>query len=172
MLWIGTSWRPARCAARQRRSPAMISNAPATPGTGRARIGWIMPFSLTEDVSSLSSSSLKFRRGLRGLGRRNSIGIFFGERGASGAAAACGFASGPARRAARPRPSRGRASSAVLFDFIVSFPVLYRYILYLYNIRAKEALSLDHLRGQFQIGLAAAAFKIIEQHWLAMRRRF
>src|ERR1700730_2273435 len=34
------------------------------------------PFSLIEAASSSRDSSLKFRRGLRGLGRRNSIGIF------------------------------------------------------------------------------------------------
>src|SRR5208337_4011342 len=35
-----------------------------------------------------------------------------------------------------------------------------------------ETLALDHLRCQFQIGLAAAAFKVVEQHRLAMRWRF
>ena len=35
-----------------------------------------------------------------------------------------------------------------------------------------QSLALDHLRCQFQIGLAAAAFKVVEQHRLAVRRRF
>ena len=42
----GTSFSPARCAARQRRSPAMISKRP--PSTGRTRIGCMMPCSRIE----------------------------------------------------------------------------------------------------------------------------
>ena len=42
----GTSCRPARCAARQRRSPAMISKVPAAPAPAAPTIGWMMPRSL------------------------------------------------------------------------------------------------------------------------------
>ena len=40
---IGTSCRPARCAARQRRSPAMISKRSCAPLARRTTIGWTMP---------------------------------------------------------------------------------------------------------------------------------
>src|SRR5258708_3274077 len=107
---MGTSCSPAICDARQRRSPAMISYRSCTPRTGRTTIGWITPCSLIESASSPSSVSEKSRRGLRGLGFRNSIGTLRCARGRSRCAA-----SPPTSpiRLARPRPSRERASSAI-----------------------------------------------------------
>ena len=40
----------------------------------RTTTGWMMPRSLMETANSSSSTSEKLRRGLRGLGRRNSMG--------------------------------------------------------------------------------------------------
>ena len=107
---IGTSCRPASWEARQRRSPAMISKRSWAPFTGRTTIGWITPCCLIEAASSLSSASEKVRRGLRGLGLRNSIGTLRWLRGRSTCAA-----SPPTSpiRLARPRPSRERVSSAI-----------------------------------------------------------
>src|ERR1700730_5346821 len=73
----------------------------------------MMPFSLIEAANSSREPSPKFLRGLRGLERRNSIGIFCWLRDRVAAASV----SAPPRRAARPRPSRG-ASSADLLGFI------------------------------------------------------
>ena len=57
----GTSRNPAFCAARQRRSPAMISNRP--PSTGRTRIGCMMPCSRIDSASSASDASSILVRG-------------------------------------------------------------------------------------------------------------
>ena len=62
-----------------RRAPAALAgddldNGPARRLTGRTTIGWITPCCLIESASSPSSASEKSRRGLRGLGLRNSIG--------------------------------------------------------------------------------------------------
>jgi len=51
--------------------------------TGRTTIGWITPCCLIESASSPSSASEKSRRGLRGLGLRNSIGTLRWLRGRS-----------------------------------------------------------------------------------------
>src|ERR1700730_4378089 len=59
----------------------------------------MMPFSLIEAASSSRDSSPKFRRGLRGLGRRNSIGIFWWPRTRVAAASV----SWPLSKAASPR---------------------------------------------------------------------
>src|SRR6478752_1592325 len=107
---IGTSWRLASCAARQRRSPAMISKRSCDPFTGRTTIGWITPCCLTEAASSPSSASENVRRGLRGFGFRNSIGTLRLLRGRSGCAV-----SPPTSpiRLARPRPIREPVLSAI-----------------------------------------------------------
>ena len=62
----GTLCRPASCAARQRRSPAMIwkRGAPLAPGSmRRATIGWMMPLALIDRASSSSASASIARRG-------------------------------------------------------------------------------------------------------------
>jgi hypothetical protein len=68
----GISCSRARCAARQRRSPAMIwKRSPC----GRSRIGWSTPRSAIEAASSSSASSSKMRRGWLGLGSIRAISI-------------------------------------------------------------------------------------------------
>src|SRR5215475_5417839 len=170
---IGTSWRSAICEARQRRSPAMISKRSWAPFTGRTTIGWITPCCLIEEASSLSSSSENARRGLRGLGLRNSIGTLRWLRGRSTWAA-----SPPTSpiRLARPRPKRERASSAAIassLGFTRSTPASERH-----NhgeegasARAQLAFALDHFGGELEIGFAADAFEIVDEHRLAVGRR-
>src|ERR1700730_2708963 len=122
----------------------------------------MMPFSLIEAASSSRDASPKFRRGLRGLGRRNSIGIFCWPRVRVAAASV----SAPPSRAARPRPSRGGAPSADLWGFMVEFPgltifhganakTLSRHLQSVHNAMplvpplGRAALALDHFRRQF-----------------------
>ena len=62
--------KPARCAARQRRSPAMISKRP--PSTGRTRIGCMTPCSRSTAASSSSDASSIRVRGWYLPGRRRS----------------------------------------------------------------------------------------------------
>ena len=102
---------PARCAARQRRSPAMISNMPVAPRAGRTTIGWMMPRSLIEAASSSSSASAKWRRGLRGLGCRNSMATRRWPRAAARSARSSPL---PCRRSARRARVRGASVSALL----------------------------------------------------------
>ena len=109
----GTSCRPARCAARQRRSPATISKLSAAPGTARTMIGWMMPRSRTDPTSSSSSVSGKTLRGLRGFGRKNSIGTRRGLRGAARSTVAVSAPTSP-MSAARPRPSRDLPASSAI----------------------------------------------------------
>src|SRR5215510_6496647 len=170
---IGTSCRPASCEARQRRSPAMISKRSWAPFTGRTTIGWITPCCLMELASSLSSASEKARRGLRGLGLRNSIGTLRWLRGRSTWAA-----SPPTSpiRLARPRPNRERASSAIVassLGFTRNTPEFE-----LHNRKragasmgAQLALALDDFGRKLQIRFAADAFEIVDQHRLAVGRR-
>src|SRR6202165_6042940 len=189
---IGTSCSPTICDARQRRSPAMILKRACETLPGRTTIGWITPCCLIESASSPSSASAKSRRGLRGLGLRNSIGTLGCARGRSRCAA-----SPPTSpiRLARPRPSRERASSAIAssLGFNLSTPVSLRrgdrrwakrgvltltcerhfgghaalcppYI----SMRPQLALALDDFRRKLEIGFAADAFEIIDQHRLAV----
>jgi hypothetical protein len=68
----GTVRKPARCAACQRRSPAIKVNPPLGPG---ATInGWINPWARIEAANSFSSSSSNLARGWRGLRWINSTG--------------------------------------------------------------------------------------------------
>src|SRR3954471_4794729 len=61
----GTEGRPARLAARHRRSPATSSYL--SSGSGRTRIGWSTPSSRTEAVSEARASSSNTLRGWWGL---------------------------------------------------------------------------------------------------------
>jgi len=70
---IGTSCKPARCAARQRARPDDLELV-GRAAHRRTTIGWMIPFSRSDAASSSRSASGKSRRGLRGLGRRNSTG--------------------------------------------------------------------------------------------------
>src|SRR5579872_927342 len=124
----------------------------------------MMPFSLIDWVRSSRSVSTKFLRGLRGLGRKNSTGTFFWPR-----ERAMAPDSSPVSpmRAARPRPNRDRESSA-MFVFI-TVPIRNP----ANSSRSVELpLTLNDLGGKLQIGLATAAFEIVEKHRLAMRRGF
>src|SRR5882724_6934160 len=195
---IGTSCNPAICEARQRRSPAMISKRSWTPRTGRTTIGWMTPCCLIDEASSPSSASEKLRRGLRGLALRNSIGTLRCARGRSTCAASP--PTSPIRLA-RPRPSRERVSSAIAANslgFTYATPELEirltvewakrsvptdfrdrywwarrRHLCppYARLMRPQLALALDHLCRKLQVGFAADAFQIINQHRLAVGRR-
>ena len=83
-MTAGIVCRPARCAARQRRSPATISYLPSA--IGRTRIGCSTPCVRMEFDSSFRSPSSNVRRGCCGLRCTRSIG---NPRGPSVAAAAC-----------------------------------------------------------------------------------
>ena len=173
----GTSWMPARWAARQRRSPAMISKLPEAPGAGRTAIGWMMPRSLMEAASSSSSRAANCRRGLRGLGCRNSIATRRWPRERSGLL----LVSAPMSpiRDARPRPSRERAGSSAIVGspeksftpaprqiFVASLLVTMLVVGSARGMSHQFALALDNLGGEPEVGFAAHAFEIIDQHRL------
>ena len=113
----GTSSSPARWAARQRRSPAMISKVPGTSPIGRTTIGWMMPRWPMETRVPTAPSRRSCRRGLRGLARRNSTGTL---RCSSALAAARPASSKSPISAASPRPSRGFAPSSAMIATRVS----------------------------------------------------
>src|SRR5579884_3183816 len=73
----GTSARPARRAARRRRSPATSSYAPSP--TLWTMSGWMMPFSRMEAASSARARSSNVTRGWRGFGRMLSTGTWRGR---------------------------------------------------------------------------------------------
>jgi len=106
----GTSWSPARCAARQRRSPAMsskrTSRGSVAPPTLRTTIGWMIPFSRIDWASSSSSASSKCCRGCPGCGTILSTGH---EKMAlspyDGLCGVAGFGGSAGRSASSPRPS-------------------------------------------------------------------
>src|SRR4051794_3145096 len=158
------------------------------PFTGRTAIGWITPCCLIEEASSCSSLSENARRGLRGLALRNSIGTLRCARGRSRCAA-----SPPTSpiKLASPRPSRERASSAIAssLGFNCSSCALCRvgkgafapcppFLLvalgwarfacppYGSSPRLELALAADHFGGEAEIGFAAGAFQIVNQHRL------
>src|SRR3954469_13432388 len=122
-------------------------------------IGCTMPRWTMEPRRSPSWPSLKYLRGLRGFGRRNSIGTLRAACARSGAVAS----STSPIRAASPRPSRGLTASSAI--------TLVPYSLCRASGRPERALALKHLRGQSQVGLRAGAFQIVEQHGLAVRGR-
>ena len=115
----GTVCRPTLWLARQRRSPATISNRPL--GRGRTRIGCSTPRSRIELVSSSMSSSRNTERGWEALGSIRSMGTSrMGDRArtgapastASAAAASAAFSSSASpNRADRPRPRPLRFSA-------------------------------------------------------------
>src|SRR6516225_692818 len=120
----------------------------------------MMPRSRSEATSSSSSALGKARRGLRGLGRKAAVGKRLWLR--DGRSTEVSAAMSPIK-AASPRPNRDRAWSSA------SFPGL---TLINASLRAQFFLALDHLGREPQISFAAAAFKIVDQHRLAVRRRF
>ena len=96
---VGTSVNPAICAARQRRSPAMISkrSSPRASPIGRTRIGCIRPCTRMEAASSSSEALSIWVRGW----------YFPGCRLPTASERCCSrpCASLPANNASRPRPS-------------------------------------------------------------------
>src|SRR5437763_439189 len=70
----GIVWRPARLAARQRRSPAINWNDPIS--TWRTSTGWRTPSSRTEAVRELRLSSSNVVRGWPGFGSMEVTGIW------------------------------------------------------------------------------------------------
>src|SRR6266436_6931885 len=76
----------------------------------------MMPRSLMELASSSSSAPEKSRRGLRGLGRRNSIGTRRWLRTRSEVAALLVSAPMSPIKDARPRPRRDRVDSSAMAD--------------------------------------------------------
>src|SRR5579863_1736752 len=155
----------------------------------------MMPRSRMEAASSSSSVSGKLRRGLRGLGRRNSIGT----RRALRPPGSTFLVSSPTSpmSAARPRPNRDLpASSAMLAspELVISGFRLFSCCSYCGPSTARKGwarsalssdprsrdprrnggfgaqlfLALDDLGGEPQIGFAADAFEIVDQHRLAV----
>src|SRR5262252_10213608 len=133
-----------------------------------------MPRSLMELASSSSWAAGKSRRGLRGLGRRNSIGTLRWPRTRSEVV----LVSAPMSPIsdAKPRPSRDRVDSSAMaaspeksFKRFASSP---------HNSGACEIesvrrsgqfpLALDELGCEPQIGLATYAFEVIHQHRLTV----
>src|SRR5215213_1254883 len=119
-----------------------------------------MPRWTMEPRRSPSWPSLNCLRGLRGFGRRNSIGTLRAACARSGAVAS----STSPIRAARPRPSRGlTASSAITLRPFLSL---------VRSSRPKRALALKNFGGESQVGLRPRALQIVEQHGLAVRGGF
>ena len=96
---ISCTW--ASWAARQRRSPATISNSLGRSGWRRTRIGWRMPLAAIDSASDCSDSAPNSRRGWKRLGCRCSVATDLAVRTVSSAAKSS--LSSP-NRAARPRP--------------------------------------------------------------------
>src|SRR5690606_6397106 len=148
----GTSCRPASCAARQRRSPAISSNRFGS-SLGRTSSGCITPFSRIELVSSSSCSGSKSRRGFERLATTKSTGKRLAPLADSATRSLSIVAISPIR-AASPRPSREGFSFIGLSSGSIQLP-----------------LPPDHFGGQAQIGLAAGTFQVIEQRRLSVGRR-
>src|SRR5688572_4905519 len=128
--------RPARCAARQRRSPATISYPPSTL---RTTIGWMMPLARIERASSSILASSIDVRGWNWLGRRRSVSTS-SERSLTAGTGASGMS------AERPRPSAGRFSTMVL-------------------LRAGGGggcVAREDFARQREIGFGAARFDVVE----------
>src|SRR5271170_7373645 len=128
---------------------------------GRTTTGWMTPRSLIEAASSSSSPSSNRFRGLRGFGRRNSIGIL---RAPPAGSIASSFAA--PSRAASPRPRRGLGSVRLMSSAIGVLLLLSSTL-----SGAPTPLALNDLGGELEIGLAAGAFEVVEQRRLAVRRR-
>ena len=105
--------RPAACAARQRRSPAISSQPSPTP---RTRTGWTMPSRRTLSTSSAKRSSSMRARGWRGFGVICSIGISRSE--------PCVPSCGSPSRSARPWPSPRRGGALSTLDDLEGKPVV------------------------------------------------
>src|SRR5712692_6460901 len=122
----------------------------------------MMPRSRIDAASSSSSASEKFRRGLRGLGRRNSIGTRRWLRVRS--IAADSSPTSPIS-AASPRPSRDLAASSAIALSRERGPDAVPDQSAFVNAelgRPQRFLALDDLRGEAQVGLAAEALEIVE----------
>src|ERR1700758_1676605 len=136
----------------------------------------MMPRSLIDAASSSSSASGKLRRGLRGLGLRYSIGTRRWVRARSGVVVVASELTSP-MSAARPRPSRDRPSSAIVMS--PDLPASRCAVLLIRfdgGVRARRVryqflLALNDLGREPQIGFAADAFEIVDQHRLGLRRR-
>ena len=136
-------------AGQLRRAPAPLAGddliLPGRRAKGRTRIGWITPRSRIESASSPSASASKLRRGWSGLRRISSIG-----RSSTPAARRDSWVVAPwasSSRAESPRPSPRRLSAI--------------------SLARLAAFARHQLPGQVQIGLAAGALQIVDQHRLA-----
>src|SRR5262249_24715406 len=133
----------------------------------------MMPRSRIESDSSSSSASVNIRRGLRGLGRKFSIGARRGLRPLS--VTEVSSLTSPIS-AARPRPNLECSAIAPALELRATLflSVLLPSILRLCGLLSgfQGFLALDDLSSEPQIGFAADAFEIINQHWLAIGRRF
>ena len=107
----GISFSPARCAARQRRSPARIRYLPPSR---RTRIGSTIPCSRMEAASSSSRFSSNRFRGCFGFRSTASSGSERSIRPDAAPAAAEVGGAAFARRAAIPRPRAGLRFSAIV----------------------------------------------------------
>src|ERR1700730_16387042 len=132
------------------------------------------PRSLIEAASSSSSAAANWRRGLRGLGCRNSMAMRRWLRERSGLL----LVSAPMSpiREASPRPSRERAgSSAIAGSPEKSFTPVPRPVLVTSLVASSAcgmshqfAFALDDFGGELEVGLAAHAFEIVDQDRLAV----
>src|SRR5215475_11606382 len=132
-----------------------------------------MPRCLIELASSSSWAAGNSRRGLRGLGRRNSIGTRRWLRTRSEAAALLSAPISPIRDA-KPRPSRDRVDSSAIADSpaksFTSFVSFHPHPTLAGLARARRGsvcygsdqfpLAPDDLGRETQIGLAAHAFEV------------
>ena len=106
----GTSCSPARAAARQRRSPAMIWKRSDSVGWGRTRIGCSTPWARMELARLSSASGSIVVRGWYGLGSSRSSAMW---RKSADCAPLAGAARSPSS-AASPRPRRGEPGLALM----------------------------------------------------------
>src|SRR5574340_1144549 len=138
----GTSVSPASWAARQRRSPAMIS---WPPPTSRTRIGCISPCARIESASSCNDSLSIWVRGWYLPGASCATPIM--RRSPCGGAAL----SSPPSKASSPRPS----------------PLS----LAMYVLPGGEAGAPERFLGQFHICFRPPTQGVVGQHWQPVARR-
>src|SRR5581483_8087254 len=127
----------------------------------RTTIGWMMPRSRMESASSASENC---RRGFFGLARMNSIGTrrWLRPRSTDGAS----LPTSPIN-AARPRPSREDRPASSAMTASSGFSMSGR----VPAAGAQFLLALDDFGGEPQIGFAADALDVVDQHRLAVGRR-
>src|SRR6476660_6007023 len=157
----GTSCRLARCAARQRRSPATISYDSCSPLTGRTTSGCTSPRSRIETASSSICRSEKFRLGLK----RPAL---------SASSATLRWPSTSPNSAPSPSPiseARLRPSLILCMPAAILASLFPPPLLTLDLRRTHPPFALYYLGGKPDIGLAAGASIVVEERRLPVRWR-